>query len=494
MPFVYDPNLDEQQKQDQSAQSVQISGASPTVNSGGTTGQKSGPEAAPNTGSGFQNLDKYLQTNSSANLGSQVAGNVQGKIDTAKQNFDTAGSSFTQKVNTANNLPNQSDVNSAIANPQNYDPTTFQNWENQSYSGPHSLAEDQEDYNKYWSGTNQAKTEAGLLGTEPGRFSLLDTYFGRPNYSFGQKSLDNLLIQQEPGMGAKTSDLQNQAAQLQTQGTQQAQNLQDLASQRAGQVEQSRQMVRNAIGIDPNGQAVTDPNAKGYGAIGQYETNLQNAYNQEQQAWVDQYNQAMANAAAQKGQSSLYGVDPTSYIKQSAPLTLNNTISADQLSYIRALQKLAGVSDAYGAINPQAASGQGYTTVGDMNNDVNAAKASYQRSYSDVYNSAPNWNGTSANILKPTGNSDIDPYISPTGNVAQDLANLNHVKQVLQSYSDQWNDPSKNSLHNRPNPEPANIAAVQGVIDKLTALAQQYNQPMDLPKVTIGRGPMIRPR
>ncbi len=384
MPFVYDPNLDDDQED---ASTVQISGASPSADFGGTTGNTSGPEAAKNTGSGFQNLDKYLQTNQAQEFGQQVAGKVQGKVDSARQNIDQAAQTFGQKVQSANELPDQSQINSSIANPTSADAKQFQNWENQTYTGPHNLAESQDDYNKFWSGTNQANTEASLLGTEPGRFSLLDSYFGKPTYNFGQKSLDNLLIQQG-GIGEQTKGLQDQAAQLKTYGTDQAKSLQNQAGVRAGQVDQSRASVRQAIGLDDQNNVITGDNA---GAIGKQYKQVDDALaqtNASRKAQLEKIQQGLSSGLLDSDQlaslglspgQSIYDINLNSYLTPGSDLNKQQTMTAEQQSYIQALSQLAGITDTYASGALQGKTDPYSYDKSRLLNDVGAKGAEYQR-------------------------------------------------------------------------------------------------------------------
>jgi hypothetical protein len=144
------------------------------------------------------------------------------------------------------------------------DKNAFQGWETETYTGPKDLSDNEDVWNRYWSGVNQAQTNTKLLGTEPGRFTLLDQYFGRPSYNFGEKSLDNLLYQ-ESGQGNQAQALQDQATQLKATGDQKVKDLQDAASQRAGEVEQNRAQVLSAIGLDDKGSVIRGANA---GALG----------------------------------------------------------------------------------------------------------------------------------------------------------------------------------------------------------------------------------
>lgn len=359
MPYYNDPNLEQDPNKDQT--NTPISGAAPTTDSSGSV-------AAPNqkglqTGSGYQNLDKYLQTNSNNGFGGQLGQKVQGQVDMAKQGIQAGADQFNSQVSSANKIPAQSDVNSAIANPTGANASDFQNWENQSYSGPNSLADSASAWNKVNSGISTAGTQAQLLGTEPGRFTLLDSYFGRPNYSFGQKSLDNALVQ-NAGVGGQTQAIQNQATALKAQGSQVSKDAQNTAAQRAGEVEQSAQGVRNAIGIDQNGQVVTGDKA---GAIGKEEAAATQALtdqNAQRQAAVKAIqsgagsNYFDADQLTQLGLSAgdhPYNLNLNDYIKSNPDLTLDQSLSPDQRARIQALDSLAGISDPFAQGSPLAA-------------------------------------------------------------------------------------------------------------------------------------------
>lgn len=358
MPFVVDPNLEEEENQDPG--SIQISGAGQTANSGGG-GQEEGkgPQSTPNTGSGFQNLDTYLNTNNAGEFANKLAGNVQSRVDEAKQNFGDASKSFSQKVESSNSIPTSDQVNSAIANPTGADKAQFQKWESQNYEGPNSLAQNPNDYSQFWSGTEKANAQANALGSEGGRFALLDTYFGRPNYNFGQKSLDNLLVQ-GGNIGDRTKGIQDQAVQLKNIGADQSKTLANLASNKVGEVNKSRQSVRNAIGLGEDNSVVTDRNAQGYGAIGQAQNQAsdalaaQNADRASQLAKLrsdfgsGQFSQEELDKLGLSAGQNTYGVDFNHYLNASdAPLTLDQSMTPEQRAKIQALSSLAGIQDSF---------------------------------------------------------------------------------------------------------------------------------------------------
>jgi hypothetical protein len=385
VPYFLDNNLRDDDDEKGSS-GVQISGASPTTESDGSV-TPGHVKKDLDTGSGFQNLDKYLSTNDSQQFGQKVLGNVQGEISQAKQNQDTASDQFKNLVSNANYTPTHEQVNSAIANPTAADPGQFKTWETQNYSGPNSLADSQKTWNDYWGGTNKANTSSQLLGSEPGRFTLLDSYFGKPTYNYGQKSLDNLLIQQS-GLGQQTKGLQDQAAQLRSEGNTNAGELQNLASQRAGAVNKSRNEVRSAIGIDDQNNVLTGDNA---GAIGKQYAAVDASIAQANAARGDQINQVRSDLAsgrlsgdelAKVGLSAgqnIYNLDLTNYLTPGAALTKEQVMTPEQQAYIQALSQLANVTDTY-AQGTLADKTDPYSVDSTkLNTDIGAKGAEYNR-------------------------------------------------------------------------------------------------------------------
>jgi hypothetical protein len=351
--MVYYTGFDEEFDRDEDPTNVNFSGGSQTADSQGSV-QKGNP-AQTNTGSGFQNLDRYLQANAPKQFGQQVLGKVGDEVQKAGENQQAAGERFGQQVQQANTLPTEQQIDTAIEKPKEADKDAFQDWMKQKYTGPNNIAESQDIYNQFWSGTQQAGTRANLLGTEAGRFSLLDSYFGKPNYSFGQKSLDNLLVQ-ESGLGKETRDLRNQATQLKTTGNQQAKQLSSLAGQRAADVDASRQLVRGRIGLDDQGNVITGDNA---GAIGKKWSEVDQAV-KDANAERHQINNLLLNDLktgklsyedmAKLGLTdgmNLYGLNLDKYYTAGADLTKNQVMTPEQQAQIQALSELAGITDTY---------------------------------------------------------------------------------------------------------------------------------------------------
>jgi hypothetical protein len=378
MPYAYDPNLQKDDEQQKQQNGVQISGASPTTEASGglSTPEGQGTQAQQplKTGSGFQNLDSYLQANQGQQFGNQVTGKVQGEITGAQDNMKKASDQFKTQVDHSGSVASQDQINQAIADPTHADAKQFQSWQNTSYTGPKSLADNQAAWNQYFAQANKAQTSANLLGNEPGRFTLLDQYFGRPSYNFGEKSLDNLLVQHTPGVGEKTQKIQNQAYQLKSQGQQEGKALQDYASKRAGQVEQTRNNANTAFNTALQNQYQTIDSA----------LSAANAQRASQQQQLDQgiasgsFSPDELSALGLTSGTNYYNLDLNNYISKGNPLTSSQVMTPEQRAYVQALTQLGGVGNPYGASGPSDTSPAYSFDNARFDQDLNSVKTQYQ--------------------------------------------------------------------------------------------------------------------
>lgn len=402
-PYFQDLSLDEDEED---PAQVQISGASPTTEDTGSESQEA-RSPNPSTGSGFQNLDKYLQTNDSRQFGNEVLGRVGGEYDTALASQAQATEQFQNQINDSNDLWTEEEITGALENPEDANATDFQNGMTQTYDGPTNLADAPNAWSQYWSGVNQANTTAQQLGSEAGRFSLLDSYFGKPTYNFGQKSLDNLLVQRS-GLGKETRGIQNQAIQLRTDSKQKAKDLTNLASQRAGEVEQNREQVLKAIGLDKDGNVLTGENA---GAIG---TEYQNVYdelerqNAEREAQEQGFRQGFSadnlsaeqlSALGLEAGQSLYDLDLGQYMDYGADLNRNQVMTPQQRARIKALSQLSGITDTFASGFEEEKSNPYMFHVERFKNAAAQKQGEYQRALQDTMVQMPT-NGNERN----TGN------------------------------------------------------------------------------------------
>ncbi len=433
MPYIADDKDKDQQAQAAPGQ-IQLSGGASTTESSGQSPTPAADSKGANTGSGYQNLDKYLQNNNTQQFAGQVAGKVQDQVNSAQQAQTDAASKFKTQVTGANDIASESDINSALANPVTADAAKIQKQASQHYEGPNSLADNASLNNQYWSGTKNAQNQAQNLGSESGRFALLDQYFGKPTYNSGQKSLDNLLIQQG-GIGDQTSGLQSQAAQLQAQGQSQLNDLAGAASQRAKDVDANRGMVQGKIsgalaGFDADaGQWATDARVRANANVSGLQQRLAAG------TLTPQDYQMMGIQAGDQ----TYGINTSDFIHGGTPATKQNVLTPEQEARIQALSNIAGggfndadkqVLSAYGGPSHAGTFSDAPTfdQTGFRSNVANL-KTQDQQAYKNLLRSvAPTVNGIAAS--GPNGTAIGQTSLKSTGNLEQDLA---AVKQLAAS-------------------------------------------------------------
>lgn len=337
MPYALDP-LDQQKQQQQQGQAPAMTSGGMSFGAGSPTaaGPKSA-QGAQKQGSGFVNLGQYMQANKGSGFGQQVAGQVKQGVESAGQQLQQGAQQFGEASNKGRTRWGdvQGEVQGALAGAG--DKTSdeqvkrIQDYAKAQYQGPESFGQ-----SAYGAGAmgavNKAGQEAKAFQSEGGRFALLDQYYGRPKYTQGQKTLDNLLLQNAPGAGARAQAIGNQAKQLQSQAGQTEQQMANLAAQ--------------------NRQATADTAAQTRGAVkgaqDQFSQDLNKRYQdfQAQQAknYADLQKQYGSGALSQKA-FEMMGVAPTAHsdylasFRQQHPDTAN--MSDDQLQTI--LQSLGQV-------------------------------------------------------------------------------------------------------------------------------------------------------
>jgi hypothetical protein len=395
-PYYRDPNLDDD-KNDVN-QTVKFGGGAPSGDSAGFEQPQKG-QGATHSGSGFQNLDKYLQANNAKDFGGQFTGKVQNELTNAGTQMQGAGEQFKSQVAGANpNLASQSQISQAIANPETADKEQFAQWRDQQYTGPNSLADSEDAWNKYWSGTQKAGNVAKGLNSEAGRFGLLDQYFGRPSYSSGEKGLDNYLLQNS-GSGRDLRGIQKGVSDLQTQGTKGAESLGNLATTKAGLVNQNRQDVRGAIGINDAGQTIR---GQGAGALGSLEDQIQSGYENQLKSGTalkgsipeslktGQFSQEELNSLGLKPGQQTWNLNLDDYYTPQPDVTLSQSASPEERARHEALSQLAGVPNSFlgeaparGASFDQARFGQDQAAAEKAYNDKIGAFDQYNNNMND---------------------------------------------------------------------------------------------------------------
>jgi hypothetical protein len=350
-PFAFDP-LDEEQKKKEQDQTAQV-GAPAMTGGGETFGSNSAQFNAEPTqkglnkqGSGFVNLDQYMNANKGNNFGQQVTGKVQDSVQGAKHSLDQAGQDFTQASNQG--TTNWGDIGSTVSGIVDKagsgtsadDVAKVRGYANVKYNGPTDFA------GSAWGQQAQgsirkAAQEGKALQSEGGRFALLDQYYGRPKYSSGEKTLDNLFIQNTPGVAAKSSAIGNQASLLANQAGVKNTELSNLAATNAqgtaDTAQKTKDYVTNAAS-QLQGTLTDRLNAAKTKNAGDYDRLTQDIQN----GTLSDEDYAMLGLAPG---SAAAGIDLSKYLSKTDDPTLAQVASTDDYARAKALAQLAGEDD-----------------------------------------------------------------------------------------------------------------------------------------------------
>lgn len=384
-PYFTDYGDDDEEKKQKDPNSVQLASAGESAGPGGSQlgGLKSTQEV--NSGSGFQNLDKYLSASKTGNFGSQFLDKAGAGVNQAYANKDAASEQFKKQVNQANTLPSQTDIESTIANPTEKGAADkYKGWLKDSYSGPTSLEDNKDVWNKYWGGINTASAPTEQLGTEHGRHALLDSYFGRPGYSSGEKNLDNLILSKQ-NLGKGIQDLQGKVSNLKASGKAGEEELNSFVGDRSAQVGQSVKDLRASLGLGEKNQVIE---GNGAGAIGKEYANAEgrkNQLNDARKAEQASISQALSSGNLSpeqlaklglSGNEQAYNVDASRYLKNAGEISKEQALTPEMRIRIKALNGLAGLEDTYSGSEQPLDADYSFDANG-FNTDVGARNVEY---------------------------------------------------------------------------------------------------------------------
>ncbi len=192
----------------------QASGSGQSAFIGGSGQAPAGGQAPASSGSGYTNLNKYLQVNDGAGIGQAVQGKIAADTDT----FKTNSAGFTSQVNSQVDAGAKQDTNN-VAGQLKADPTKVnqQDYSNltSGYGGPSKLAGVtgykgfEDGYQAAYKGTQDLKdikTQGGIVADSAKK----DLTSGL-SYNKGMRNLDSLFLQdQQPGI-QKTIDTSSAA-------------------------------------------------------------------------------------------------------------------------------------------------------------------------------------------------------------------------------------------------------------------------------------------
>jgi len=199
----------------------------------------------PGSSGRFQNLGKFIKANNPGQFGQQfqnkvgqVAQQGQQAIGQAKQQFQTDAEKTGQAIAQTGQAAQQGATNlSQAAGQPEFDnaATALQNGVNAQNNGPQGL----NNADQLGLQAQQAGSIANAVGSEGGRFGLLQKFFNRPTYTQGQGRLDNLLLGSQQGAIANVRQQGRQVGNQLNQATGEA-------AAQVGALNQQAADVRNA--------------------------------------------------------------------------------------------------------------------------------------------------------------------------------------------------------------------------------------------------------
>lgn len=460
MPFAYDLLDQELQKKKDDAQGGGgPEGAAPAMTGGGQSfgddssqfNQPSQQKGTNNQGSGFVGLDKYMAANKGSNFGTQVTGKVQGSVDQAKQGLAQGAQDFTNASNQGGVKWNdvQNDVKGVIDNAGDQtskaDADKIKNYASSTYQGPETFYGSAYG-SKALGDAQKASQQANALQSEGGRFALLDQFYGRPNYSMGEKSLDNLLVQNQPGTAARAQSIGGQAKGLTSDVNHKAQDLDNLAA------------------VNRQSAADTAKQTQDYlnNSIQGFEGDLDKRY-QDYQTGNNDYNQArvsdlgddaldadtMGLYGLNEG-TSLYDTDLSNYLQQSQNASKGQFASDSDYAKYLALSQLAGSDPSYLMPDDRSGAGSG-ATMGKvsvdkdrLSQDLASRKSTYDSSAQPIQQSISQTQSQLAAAQDAFNRhyASLPVADSVTGDSGQKMENTTtrQLRSVVQQLQGQLND------------------------------------------------------
>lgn len=397
--------LDQANKQNEAnSQSAPTTGggSASTTTSGRVASFSSGAPQQGASGSGrFTNIQKYLGANqgSGEQLGSRITGTIDKKLDKTTKEADTQASSIGEAVNAEKNrLAEGTQFNEQIKQ----DPTQIVN-DNQAKDRFGNLLNNQNVATNLQnqaqaatsaanSGFNQINQQVQNLGTEQGRFNLLQNTIKSPQYSTGQQRLDQLFLQAgNPNQLIQSQkDLSKNLVTARDQFGNAIQGVNTEIGNVGQQAADVSAMLSGTLGSESNAltqaqiqqaQAMNATNATANTALQVYLTNGYNSLTPEQKTVMDGILQQNNLQSGQRTYNVLN--DPNSYAKYIQSGSVNNTaadvVDANELARYNALYNLAGGTGEklYNAV------GSGGSAAGlngtQLATDMSAAQAAYNQ-------------------------------------------------------------------------------------------------------------------
>lgn len=220
MPYLNQNDEEELKKQQEASGGTNISGQSTVINGAGGTPAKNTEKSSGS----YTNLNQYLDANkeNAEGMGTKIAGDITQQGSTARQGVQDTSSDFRsladqgtlQGLDTAaseaSDITNKARTSSLDNQINDVQVNRFKDISNAQYKGPQGL-EGSSKYQGASQNIQKAQEMQQNAQTDEGRFNLLQNAYARPDYSQGQKKLDNLLV---TGNQQAKANIQNAATSL----------------------------------------------------------------------------------------------------------------------------------------------------------------------------------------------------------------------------------------------------------------------------------------
>jgi hypothetical protein len=294
-------------------------------------------------GTGFTNLQQYLQANKPGQVAGAVSQGLQKDTQQAQNQIGQQQSQFNQQAQ-AGQLGNAQDVqqekdilgkvdNAGSGDVNAQDVSAYSRLRSGAYGGPQGLSNAQGIQNK----AADVQGAGAALGTQGGRFGLLQRYLGQgKQYTTGQQGLDATLM--SSGGGQQLAQAAQGTVGLQQQATNAANTAQQQAQTYTGQAQAFGQQATGAINQRQTG--LTNQLAQ---TQQQDAANQAAAYQQQQgQLSQDQLTAQMAQQLGLQQGQSLYDLNLGQFATQAAGPTTSSVATQADLAKANALSQLAG--------------------------------------------------------------------------------------------------------------------------------------------------------
>lgn len=424
--------------------------STPSAPASRVAGFSSGQQPTSQGSGRFTNLNKYVNANQGAGdqLGSKITSSIDKNVQKTQKEAQTQAQGVASAVQAEKDrLAQGSTFNQQLQN-QNEDQASqiyndegnrsrFSNLLNNQNVATNLKTQAQTAGDKATAGFNSLGQQVQNLGTEQGRFNLLQQSVKQPGYTTGQQRLDQLFLQT-----GNPNNLVNSQRQLQGQVNTAGQNLTnqftDLGSQ-IGQVGTQAEDVSKLLGGTLNtqtqnlinaqqaqAQGLNTSNAAGNAALQTYFTNGYGSLTPEQKATID----PLLQSGGLTNQTRTYNVlqDPQSYqnyITQGRTnLSQGDVVDQSELNRYNSLFGLAGGTGTK-AFNAVGDAGPAAGLQGEkLGSAINTAKTNFENLLGNT-----NAVGSGSTLFGGTGIG-ASPMTAVNFGVNQNMMNLLRQKEA----------------------------------------------------------------